>query len=210
MNSPADAIAVPDEGLKFINLVDALLQPLITLIIANPAEHSHRLVVSPESAFPVGTGPHKRGRGTKKTPVFGMVERGGKIHRRVVANVTGATLKGAMREMIHEDARVMTDENRAYLGLGPEFKGGHDTITHSAGEYARGDVNTNSIESSFALVKRGLIGIYHAVSKEHLHRYVSEFDFRWNARTMNDGERTALAIESAIGKRLRYRTPTDA
>jgi hypothetical protein len=62
-----------------------------------------------------------------------------------------------------------------------------------------------AVFSSAALVKRGLTGIYQAVSNEHLHRYVSEFDFRWNARTMNDGERTAMAIESAVGKRLMYK-----
>lgn len=70
----------------------------------------------------------------------------------------------------------------------------------------RGDVTTNTAESSFALIKRGLTGIYHAVSKKHLSRYLSEFDFRWNTRNENDGERTVRAIESAIGKRLDYQT----
>lgn len=154
-----------------------------------------------------GTGPHKRGRGTLKTPVFAMVERKGQIRRKVVADVTGHTLKTAMRECVDPRARIMTDENRAYNGVGPEFAGGHETVCHSAGEYARGDVHTNTAESSFSLVKRGLMGIYHAVSKEHLHRYIAHFDFLWNARTMNDGERVAFAIKSADGKRLLYRDP---
>jgi transposase-like protein len=150
---------------------------------------------------------HKRGRGTSKTPVFAMVERDGNIRRHVVADVTGATLKKAIRESVDESSRIMTDENNAYRGIGPEFQGGHDTVCHSTGEYARGDVWTNTAESSFALLKRGLYGTFHAVSKHHLHRYVAEFDFRWNARKMNDGERTSLAIKGAEGKRLMYSEP---
>jgi len=149
-----------------------------------------------------GTGVHKRGRGTSKTPVLGIVQRDGNIHRRVVADVSAATLKSAIRECVDNQARIVTDENLAYRGLGKEFAGGHQTVNHSNREYARGDVWTNTAESSFALIKRGLTGIYHAVSKEHLHRYLGEFDFRWNTRRLNDGERTSLAIQGASGKRL--------
>lgn len=146
----------------------------------------------------------KRGRGTKKTPVFAAVERDGNIRRRVVANVTGKTLKAAIRQVVDPRARIMSDENSAYNGLDKEFNGGHETVCHSAKEYARGDVNTNTAESSFAIVKRGLIGIYHNVSKEYLHRYLWQFDFVWNSRKLNDGERTVLAIKAAEGKRLTY------
>jgi transposase-like protein len=151
-----------------------------------------------------GTGPHKRGRGTSKTPVFGIVQRDGNIHRRVVADVSAATLKSAIRECVDKRARIITDEHLAYRGLGKEFKGGHETVNHGTREYARGDIFTNTAESSFAIIKRGLMGVYHAVSKEHLPRYLGEFDFRWNTRKMNDGERTTLAIQSAAGKRLAY------
>jgi transposase-like protein len=150
----------------------------------------------------IGTGYHKRGRGTKKTPVLGIVQRDGNIHRRVVADVSGATLKSAIRECVDKQARIITDEHLAYRGLGKEFAGGHHTVNHGTREYARGDVWTNTAESSFALIKRGLMGVYHAVSKKHLHRYLGEFDFRWNTRNLNDGQRTSLAIESAMGKRL--------
>jgi ISXO2-like transposase domain len=78
-------------------------------------------------------------------------------------------------------------------------------VCHGAKEYARGDVNTNTVESSFALVKRGSVGIYHNVSKKHLHRYIWQFDFMWNNRELNDGERMVLAIREAEGKRLRYK-----
>jgi transposase-like protein len=155
-----------------------------------------------------GTGYHKPGRGTKKTPVFGMVERGGNIHRRVVANVSGKTLKGAIRECVDKSATIMTDEWPAYRGIGRDFNGGHRFVNHGIKQYADGVVTTNTAESSFAILKRGITGIYHAVSKKHLHRYVGEFDFRWNTRRMNDGDRTVLAVQGANGKRLDYKTFT--
>jgi transposase-like protein len=148
---------------------------------------------------------HKRGRGTKKSPVFAIVERDGSIRRSVVPNVSGRTLKSALQECVDPSARIITDELSAYNGLHNLFRGGHDVVQHSIGEYARGDVNTNTAESSFAILKRGITGIYHAVSKKHLHRYVGEFDFRWNTRRLNDGERTMEAIRGASGKRLSYR-----
>jgi tRNA A37 threonylcarbamoyltransferase TsaD len=122
-----------------------------------------------------------------------------------VADVSGKTLKDAIREMVDEHARIMTDDYPAYNGIGQEFAGGHETVCHSTKEYVRDDIHTNTAESSFALIKRGLMGIYHSVSKEYLHRYLWQFDFMWNARMMNDGERTALAIKLAEGKRLMYK-----
>ena len=122
--------------------------------------------------------------------MLGIVERGGNIHRRVVTDVSAATLKSAIRECVNNQARIITDEHLAYRGLGKEFAGGHHTVNHGTREYVRGDIFTNTAESSFALIKRGLMGVYHAVSKEHLHRYLGEFDFRWNTRKMNDGDRT--------------------
>lgn len=153
---------------------------------------------------------HKRGRGTSKTPVFVAVERGGQIRRRVVANVTGDTLKGAIRDFVDTNARIMSDENTSYNGLSPEFAGGHDTVCHATQEYARGDVHVNTAESSNALIKRGLVGIYHNVSREYLHRYLWQWDFCWNNREMNDGERMVAAIRSAEGKRLMYKSAIGA
>lgn len=147
----------------------------------------------------------KRGRGTSKTPVFAAVERGGSIRRHVVADVTGKTLKAAIRQVVDPRARIISDENPSYNGIGKEFAGGHESVCHSAKEYARGDVNTNTAESSFAIVKRGIIGTYHNVSREYLYRYLWQFDFVWNSRKLNDGERTVLAVKAAEGKRLMYR-----
>lgn len=150
---------------------------------------------------------NKRGRGTRKTPVFGMVERGGRVHTRIVPNVTAKTLKSAIREVVDNQATIMTDENSAYTGIGAEFAGGHKHVCHSAREYVRGDDHTNSIEGVFSLIKRGMYGVYHSVSKQHLHRYLAEFDFRYNTRHVDDGERVQLALNQAEGKRLMYREP---
>lgn len=155
-------------------------------------------------------GVSKRGRGTKKQCVLAMVERGGRVKTRPIANVTGKTLKAAIREDVHPSSRIITDENSAYTGIGVEFAGGHQTVCHSAREYVRGDVHSNTIEGFFSIVKRGINGIYHAVSKEHLHRYMAEFEFRYNNRDLEDGERTTAAIQAAEGKRLTYRTPASA
>ncbi len=87
------------------------------------------------------------------------------------------------------------------------FDSGHDTINHSLGQYAIGDITTNTVEGFFAILKRGINGIYHNVSKEHLHRYLAEFQFRYSYRELEDGERTVLAIQKAQGKRLHYQEP---
>jgi transposase-like protein len=149
----------------------------------------------------------KRGRGTKKIPVFCAVERQGQIRRRVIPDVTGRTLRGAIREEVARQARIITDEFPHYKGIGAEFDGGHETICHGTREFVRGDIHTNTAESSHALVKRGIMGIYHNVSREYLHRYLWQFDFLWNNREMNDGERIIAAIKGAEGKRLMYREP---
>jgi transposase-like protein len=139
--------------------------------------------------------------------VFAAVERKGRIRRRVIANVTGETLKAAIQQEVSNEACIITDDFTPYRRLGREFEGGHEIICHSTKEYVRGNVHTNTVESSFALVKRGIMGVYHNVSKEYLHRYLWQFDFIWNNRKMNDGERTVELMRVTEGKRLRYRAP---
>ena len=151
-------------------------------------------------------GMSKRGRGTGKTPVYAAVERGGKIRRRVVVDVCGATLKEAIRKDVGRESRVITDDYPGYNGLSG-FQRGRYTVCHSTREYVRGDIHTNTVESSFALVKRGIMGVYHNVSKDYLHRYLWQFDFMWNNRQLNDGERTAQLIRVTEGKRLMYKAP---
>jgi transposase-like protein len=152
----------------------------------------------------------RRGRGTKKVPVVALVERGGRIRARVVTDVTAQSLGEAIRDNVRPSAAIHTDELSSYRGIGRHFAGGHHTVRHSVREYARNGVHVNTAESFFALLKRGLVGTFHAVSKRHLHRYLNEFAFRWNHRATDDGARTVAAIRGAVGKRLMYRDPRKA
>jgi transposase-like protein len=152
-------------------------------------------------------GQSKRGRGTKKQAVMALIERGGNVKTKPVANVTSKTLKQVIVENVCKDARIITDENPSYKGIGSDYAGGHESVCHSVKEYVRGEIHSNTVESFFAIVKRGLNGIYHAVSKEHLHRYLAEFEFRYNHRELEDGARTLIAIRSSEGKRLLYKNP---
>jgi transposase-like protein len=147
------------------------------------------------------------GRGTRKTPVFAAIERYGQIRRRIVPDVSGKTLKAAVRELVAKKSRIVTDDFGSYKGIANEFEGGHRSVARGKREYARGYVHTNTAESSFAITKRGITGIYHNVSKEHLNRYLWQFDFLWNNRKLKDGERTVAAMRQAEGKRLMYKQP---
>jgi transposase-like protein len=146
----------------------------------------------------------KRGRGTKKTPVLVMVERNGKVKSKPITNVNEKTLKNAIKQNVDKNSTIMTDEWKSYKGIGKDFDGGHQVVTHSQKEYFRNGISTNTAESYFAIMKRGINGIYHSVSKQHLNRYCDEFSFRWNRRFITDGERTEEAIKNGFGKRLIY------
>ena len=157
---------------------------------------------------------HKRGRGTSKQPVVAMVERSengrkGKVRTRVVADVRADNLREALEECVHSSATIVTDEYRAYPRATKGYAG-HRTVCHSADEYARMDpdgfnVHSNTVEGVFSLLKRGIYGVYHNVSRKHLHRYCTEFEFRYNHRDVEDGERTVAAIRGMEGKRLKLR-----
>ncbi|MFG0326946.1 MAG: IS1595 family transposase [Phycisphaerales bacterium JB037] len=151
-------------------------------------------------------GPKARKKWSDKTRVVGMVERGGSVRAEVSQGVTVKNLAACVREHVDRSSRLMTDENRAYNRVGPEYAS-HEKVTHSRGEYARGDVTTNTVEGFFSLIKRGIYGTYHAVSKKHLHRYITEFEFRYNHRAIDDGARLEALIRSGEGKRLTYRQP---
>jgi transposase-like protein len=142
-----------------------------------------------------------------KMKVVSLVERNGQKRSFHVANVTQKTVGPILRKQVAKKARIMTDETSVYDKVGKEFTS-HEKINHSAGEYARGDVTTNTVESSFAILKRGLYGTFHHVSEAHLQRYASEFDFKWNHREklgFTDVERAAVVLKGIEGKRLMYR-----
>jgi len=149
-----------------------------------------------------GAGKHKRGRGTKKTPVLAIIERKGNVISKPIENVTAKTLKSAIREVVDKESKIITDEWAGYDGIGKEFKGGHHIVNHIIGEYCRGNISVNEAESYFALLKRGIHGTFHHISKKHLPKYCNEFSFRWDNRKVTDGERTTEAVKGMEGKRL--------
>ncbi len=149
----------------------------------------------------------KSGRGTKKAPVVAIVQRAGEVRAMHMPSVTVKNLKEFVYRNAELTSRVITDEFPPYLSVTKHFEGGHDRVRHSVYEYARGDVTTNTVEGFFSLLKRGVYGTFHSISKKHLHRYVSEFEFRYNTRKLDDGERTVRAIKASQGKRLMYLDP---
>jgi hypothetical protein len=145
----------------------------------------------------------------RQTPVVALIERGGNMATRVISNVTQKNLGQALHDCVSKDATVNTDEHGAYRTPLKEWKK-HNTVVHSKYEYSRrnkdGTVSgINSCESFFSLLKRGVYGSWHHVSREHLQKYANEFAFRWNTRSQTDGERMETAIGMVTGKRLTYR-----
>ncbi len=148
-----------------------------------------------------------QGRGTvDKAPVVTLVERNGRVKSQYMESVTGENLKKALLECVETDACINTDESPSYSFVKDSFAE-HKAVNHKAGEYVRDDAHVNTSESVHALLKRGIVGTFHHVSKKHLHRYLNEFDFRFNARKISDGERTLEAIKGFEGKRLMYKQP---
>jgi transposase-like protein len=150
----------------------------------------------------------------KKHIVMSLVERGGEVRSFHVKNATAKTLRATAVKIASRKSYLMTGENAAYTKLGKEYAG-HGTVVHSADEYVRlgGFVHVNSAENYFSIFKRGVIGTFHHISEAHLHRYLAEFDFRYNNRSglgVEDNERSEKAINGAAGKRLFYQEPRPA
>lgn len=155
---------------------------------------------------------------TDKEKVLTLVERDGSARSFHVPSVNAKTLMPIIKEQIHKDTHVLTDESSVYIHV-RKFQGSvsrhlekifskHDYVTHSIKEYVRGDIHTNTIENYFSVLKRGLKGTYQHVSPKHLKRYLGEFDFRYNHRSglgVSDMERTIAALKGIEGKRLTYR-----
>lgn len=146
--------------------------------------------------------------GKGKAAVVALVERGGETRSFHVANVTAKTLRPVLVKHASRKSYLMTDESTVYPKIGSEFSG-HGTVNHSAEEYVAlgGFHHTNTVESHFALLKRGIYGTFRNISEAHLHRYLAEFDFRANTRDMTDWERAAVLLAVTHGKRLVYQQP---
>ncbi len=140
-----------------------------------------------------------------KAPVFGMRERGGRTHAMPVETLDANTLQGLIHKHVALGSTIHSDESPAYSGLDGLFFH-HATVNHSAGEYARGNVTVNGVESVWAVLKRGVIGVYHHVTKKHLGRYVDEFAFRLNEGNVkrHTWDRLDSMIAATVGKRLTY------
>jgi transposase-like protein len=142
-----------------------------------------------------------------KMVVMTLVERGGKARSFQVDRAGRETAEKIIRENVSREARLMTD-SASYYRRGQFDVAEHQTVDHDAEEWARGEAHTNTVESYYSVFKRGMKGTYQHCREKHLHRYAAEFDFRHNTRTAlgyNDGERAALAVQGAAGKRLTYR-----
>lgn len=148
-----------------------------------------------------------KGKFKNSRPIVSLVERGGRIRSFHVASADHDNVAKIVRDNIDRESRLHTDESRLYFRVGSEFAK-HETVLHAKKEYARGDVTTNSVEGFFGIFKRGMRGVYQHCKEKHLHRYLAEFDFRYNHRVamgVGDGVRALLAIRGAEGKRLTYR-----
>lgn len=148
-----------------------------------------------------------------KMKVLTLVDRdAGKARSMVVDNLKPATIAPILRENMAREARLATDEAGHYLHVGKEFAD-HGVVRHGKEEYVVGDVHTNTIEGYFSIFKRGMKGVYQHCGKRHLHRYLAEFDFRYNNRSalgVEDKQRTGRALQGIVGKRLTYRDSSPA
>jgi transposase-like protein len=144
-------------------------------------------------------------------PVLSLVHReSGQCRSFVVDNVSRETLVPLVLRNVQRETYIMTDEAGQYRGQFRSLFLGHGVVNHTAGEYGRGRVHTNTVEGSFSVFKRGMKGVYQHCSEKHLHRYVAEFEFRYNNRSalgVEDAERSTNAIRSIVGKRLTYARP---
>ena len=165
-------------------------------------------VVEIDETF-IGT---KKGRSVRhgyqhKHKVLALVERNGRARSMVVEELTTKSVAPIVRANVAKEANIMTDEARHYVKVGREFAS-HGVVHHMSGEYVRGTAHTNTIEGFFSIFKRGMRGVYQKYDEKHLHRYLAEFDFRYNNRVafgINDQERAVTALKGAVGKRLTYR-----
>ena len=148
----------------------------------------------------------KKGKAAEKRPIFALVERGGEARAFSMPVVTAKNLREALVRNTDRKSQLHTDESQLYVEVGEEFRR-HETVNHSAKEYFRDGVTTNTVEGFFGVFKRGMRGVYQHCGEQHLQRYLDEFTFRYNTRArfdIEDDERAAMALRAAEGKRLTY------
>jgi transposase-like protein len=169
--------------------------------IPEAKRRTHKTTGRPMSGKTTGPG-HKRA-------IIALVERGGSVRSFHIPAAHLNDVVSIVRANIDRETRLHTDESKLYTRVGGEFAA-HETVVHTAKEYARGDVTTNTVEGYFSIFKRGMKGVYQHCAEKHLHRYLAEFDFRYNYRASlgyNDNDRTVAAVRGGEGKRLTYHQP---
>jgi transposase-like protein len=166
-----------------------------------------KLRIGPQATKPGERAVDRPAATSNKAPVVSVLQRGGRVQSMHVERVTSRNLKPIIKQMVDESAHIMTDTGTVLQSatLGRKLS----QVNHSAKEYVRLEdgvvVTTNTVEGYFSILKRGINGVYHHVGKQHLHRYLSEFDFRYNSREVSDTERARLALKGTDQKRLMYR-----
>jgi transposase-like protein len=143
----------------------------------------------------------------QKEPVLSLLERGGKVRSQHLPEVNSETLRPILTAQIAHNSYLMTDSATYYKMVGREFAD-HQAVSHATGEYVRGAAHVNTVENYFSILKRGITGVYHHVSQQHLKRYLAEFDYRYNERSalgVDDAQRMAKSVKGIVGKRLTYR-----
>jgi transposase-like protein len=180
-----------------------------------PMGGAGKVVEADETFIGFLEGQPKKGRRawSNKNVVLTLVERGGSARSFHVDGARIGDLQPIIRANLSREANLMSDEMYSYKEIGREFAS-HETVTHSKDEYVRKGterlIHTNTVEGFYSIFKRGMKGVYQHCAEKHLHRYLSEFDFRYSNRMalgVHDGERADLAIKGAAGKRLTYRQP---
>lgn len=154
--------------------------------------------------------PTPRTGGSHKNIVLTLVERHGSARSFHIDRASISSIVPIIRRNISRESALMTDDAPHYPSIGREFKGGHGTVKHTHHEYVRGSIHTNTVEGYYSIFKRGMKGIYQHCSEKHLHRYLSEFDFRYSNRValgVDDVARADKALQGITGKRLTYRRP---
>jgi transposase-like protein len=179
------------------------------IIEADEAYHGRRKAPVEMPAYRKGRPYTKSGKngGAQKRSIVALVERGGEARVTHMGHVTARNIGAFMAKAADMQSRLMTDESKLYGSLGKEFAS-HETVNHAAREYARGDVNTNTVEGMFGVFKRGMVGVYQHCGEQHFQRYLDEFTFRFNNRSklgIEDNARAVRAAKGMEGKRLTYR-----
>lgn len=189
---------------------EPIAERLSGIVEADETYIGGKLRVGSQAVKP-GERPKDRPAGTaNKAAVLSVLKRGGSVRSFHVERVTAKNLRPIVKEMIAEDAHVMTDTSTVLESA--VGKRQHSQVNHSIGEYSRREngtcITTNSVEGYFAILKRGNYGVYHHWSRKYLGQYLREFDWRYNVRRLPDMERAIIALKMTGGKRLMLKAPT--